>query len=255
MTAPDDKTNNPGSRMRNILAGGEEKKRATKSESPLSHLPRARPVSSALPALSAAQPKPVPEPKPASRFSGKNLLSTFWTIGSAVSITVNVVLIAILLIVLRRLGGLNANQVGTGLLGGLYTNFEKMDQAHIKTTIPVQTNVPVRLDVCIKTGTDVVINRDVTIPGARVTVQTGGLNIVGATSTIVLPSNAVLPVNLDLCVPVETTMPVTLDVPVDIPLASTDLHPAILGLQETIKPLYCMVEKNAISLTGEPICR
>ena len=35
--------------------------------------------------------------------------------------------------------------LGNNLLGGLYTNFEKMDRAHITTTIPVQTTIPVKI--------------------------------------------------------------------------------------------------------------
>ena len=69
------------------------------------------------------------------------------------------------------------------LLSGLYSNFEKMDRAHIKTEIPISTDIPVQFDIQINTQTNVVLSQDVTITGARVTLQTGGLEIVQAPLT------------------------------------------------------------------------
>jgi hypothetical protein len=46
-----------------------------------------------------------------------------------------------------------------------------------------------------------------------------------------------------------------LSVPVDIALSSTDMHPAITGLEQTIKPLYCVLNPDAISINNVPVCR
>jgi hypothetical protein len=56
-------------------------------------------------------------------------------------------------------------------------------------------------------------------------------------------------------VPVKADIPVTLNVPVDIALKDTDLHPAIIGLQDTLKPIYCIVSPTALTLSGEPVCK
>lgn len=239
----------PRSRFRRILAGAEEKPAPiAEAGSPLSRLPRANR------APAAATPLAATPPAPARRLQ---IGPAFWTVTGALSLIVNAVLIALLLSAAQQLGRLRATSedAASSLVAGLYTNFERMDQAHIRTTIPVKAEVPVTLTVCIQTGTDVVLNRDVTITNARVTVETGGLNIDRAATTILLPENTSLPVNLDLCVPVQASVPIDIAVPVDIPVASTELHDSILGLQETIKPLYCLVEPNAASMDGTPICR
>jgi hypothetical protein len=145
--------------------------------------------------------------------------------------------------------------MGNRLLGGLYSNFELMDRSHITTTIPVETTIPVKFDLPLNQQTDVVLSRNVTITNALVTVQTGGLNITRAPTTIVLPQGTTLPVFLNLTVPVDTTVPVVLNVPVDIALANTDLHKPFSGLQDVVRPFYCLVNKSAMNLDGLPICQ
>src|SRR5262245_24282365 len=141
MTRPNDKPRrNPADRMRAIMSAMQKQRR---EEMPLvDRLPKAgiktekvalgttRPVSATPSGASVNNPQP----------GGYQFLPAFWTISSLLSLTVNVILIAVLLGVLRGLGSLNFGGIGTGLLGGLYSNFEKMDDAHIKTTIPVQDN-------------------------------------------------------------------------------------------------------------------
>ena len=149
----------------------------------------------------------------------------------------------------------SALNIGNSVLGGLYTNFEKMDRAHITSTIPVQTTIPVKFDLQLNQQTNVVLSQDVTISNARVTVNTGGLNISNALTTIVLPQGTTLPVVLNLTVPVDTTVPVVLNVNVDIPLDQTQLHEPFSGLQQVIKPFYCMISPNASNLSGQPVCK
>jgi hypothetical protein len=64
-----------------------------------------------------------------------------------------------------------------------------------------------------------------------------------------------LNVALNFNVPVQSSVPVSLTVPVDIALNQTDLHPAITGLESTIKPLYCILDPGAISISNVPVCR
>ena len=198
-------------------------------------------------------------PKPASVFKGFkfNFGPAFWTIASILSLTINVILIIVLLIVWANVPSLNVTSVtdmGSGLLGGLYTNFEKMDRAHITRTIPVQATIPVKFDLQLNQQTNVILSQDVTINNALVTVQTGGLNITRALTTIVLPQGTNLPIVLNLTVPVDTTIPVALNVEVDIPLNETQLHDPFVGLRKVVEPFYCMINPGAINLDGQPVC-
>jgi hypothetical protein len=182
----------------------------------------------------------------------------FWTIASILSMTVNIILGAVLIALLVNIKKINLGSVlnmGNNLLGGLYTNFEKMDRAHITSTIPVETTIPVKFDLSLNQQTSVVLSQDVTINNARVTVNTGGLNITNALTTIVLPQGTTLPIVLNLTVPVDTTVPVVLNVVVDIPLDQTQLHEPFSGLQEVFKPYYCMISPDALNLSGQPICK
>ncbi|MCQ3939224.1 MAG: hypothetical protein DPW18_19580 [Chloroflexi bacterium] len=187
----------------------------------------------------------------------------FWTTASVISLTINL-LMAVILIVLvvsvYRLG-LDVNyimDVGkslVGLPGGLYENFEKMERANIETSVKVETSIPVKFDLTLNQQTNVVLSQDVTITNALVTVNTGGLNISRANTTIVLPVGTTLPVLLNLTVPVDTQVPVVLEVPVNIPLSQTELNEPFVGLQEVIEPLYCFLQPEAFNMDGEPICR
>ncbi|HEX5940921.1 MAG TPA: hypothetical protein VFY66_01530, partial [Anaerolineales bacterium] len=152
-------------------------------------------------------------------------MPAFWTIASLMSITVNIILIVILLVMFQMLGAIQgtANDQVSGLLGGLYTNFVKMDQANIRTSIHVEKEIPVQFSLNVSGPTNVTLSQPVTINGALVTVQTGGLNIVNARATIVLPQDTLLPINIqNLVVPVDQKVLAVLDVPVDIPLDQTE---------------------------------
>lgn len=201
-----------------------------------------------------------PSPKPVSVSTNSFFGPRFWTIASVISLTINgVSLLALIItgIMLLRfgLGVSDLLNMGNSLLGGLYTNFEKMDRASIQTNVSVDTTIPVKFDLQLNQTTNVVLSQDVQIDNALVTVNTGGLNITRANTTIVLPQGTTLPVVLNLTVPVDTTVPVTLNVPVDIPLSQTQLHEPFTGLQDVVRPFYCMINSGALNLSGEPVCK
>jgi hypothetical protein len=166
----------------------------------------------------------------------------FWTITSILSLVVNVILIVIMLSLAGQLFNLKI-LVQDQVLGGLYENFVLMDQAHIRTTIKVNTNVPAKFDLPLQTNTFVVLTEPTLLEDARVVrLSTGGLTIIDAPTTILLAEGTRLPVALDLVVPVDQQIPVSLDVNVDIPLSQTDLHKPFTGLQEVVRPYYLMLE-------------
>lgn len=226
-----------------------------KDSPPKLNLPPAKPIAQNTPAS-----KPDPKPVSVSSTKGSIFGPRFWTIASVISLTINGITLLALLItafVLIRNGlGVSALlNMGNGLLGGLYTNFEKMDRASIQTNVTVDTTIPVKFDLQLNQQTNVVLSQDVTIENALVTVNTGGLNITRGNTTIILPQGTTLPVVLNLTVPVDTTVPVTLNVPVNIPLNQTELHEPFTGLQDVVRPFYCMINSNALNLLGEPVCR
>lgn len=171
-------------------------------------------------------------------------LPAFWTIASVMSFTVNLVLLIVLAILLQNLSavGVTLTKLPEHLLGGLYHNFIKMDEAHIKTTIPVSKEIPVQFTLNVSGPTNVTLSEDVRINGALVTVFTGGLNINNARANIVLPEGTVLPIQIEnLVVPVDQKVLAELEVAVDIPLNQTELHPPFVGLRQVVEPFYCML--------------
>ena len=200
-----------------------------------------------------ASPPPVSEPR---RWK---FLPAFWTIASILSMAVNIVLIIILLLLwqmLDRIPGLQslATNTASGLLGGLYTNFVKMDQANIRTNIHVEEDIPVQFSLNVSGPTNVTLSQPVRIRGARVTIISGAIHIHEAATDITLPAGVVLPISIEnLVVPVDQSVPAVLDVPVDIPLSQTELHEPFVGLQEVVEPWYCLVKPDA-TVNGLQVC-
>ncbi|HEX2698024.1 MAG TPA: hypothetical protein VHM28_09965, partial [Anaerolineales bacterium] len=243
MTKPNDRPKrNPVDRFRNILSAGQKTQRVEKVEtkgtakSPLMNLPRAKPA--AQPSAEETSNTPPAPPQAGSGSKGNSLLPVFWIVASGLSLLVNFILLIALIVLLRTLGSVNAAGIGSGLLGGLYTNFERMDQAHIRTMIPVQTNVPLNMSIPVQTTTGIVLAQDALIRNAHVKISTATFNI-DSSADVTLPAGTPLNVVLNFTVPVQTEVPITLNVPVDIPIQGTELHTAITGLEGTIKPLYC----------------
>ena len=251
MSQPDSNQNET-SKMKKLLNGS--------ADDVTSRLPRARGASTPraskpVESVPTASSPSASVPKPRRKF-----LETFWTIASIISLTVNIGVVIALLVVMQMLGGPKATfslaqDEAAGLLGGLYNNFVKMDQASIKTTIHVEKEIPVQFSLNVSGPTDVTLSRDVAISGALVTVNTGGLNINNARANIVLPAGTVLPINIqNLVVPVDQKVLAILDVPVDIPLNQTELHEPFVGLQKVVEPFYCMIEPLTI-VNGIYVCQ
>ena len=170
----------------------------------------------------------------------EKILPAFWSVGSALSILLNIILLVVVVVLLNQMSTIKeilTNEV----VGGLYYNFLLMDQATIQTTVEVQDSIPVQFDLPLKENTVVVLTEDTPITGATVTMNTGGLNIRSAPTNIILPEGTELPVRLNFTVPVDTEVPISLTVPVNIPLAETELHRPFVGLQEVVAPLFWML--------------
>ncbi len=223
--------------------------------STLRQAPQGAPKTSVPPAANGPVAAPAPQKK-----SGEARLPVRWgllpraffNVAGILSFVVNIILIIALVIVARELFALKAI-VGDHLLYGLYANFIKMDQAHIKTNITVQDNIPVSFSLPISQDTVVTLTEPTRINGATVALVTGGVAI-NAPANIVLPAGTNLPVHLELTVPVQTTIPVTLNVPVDIPLQQTELHEPFIGLQQVVHPLYYLMQPQVKKPEHLPGC-
>ncbi len=249
MSQSESKPNEP-SKMKKLLNGGGS------DESPLlrlqrsvgGNIPQKKESASKtdIPKPSRSVSKPVSKPGSGYKFSREEykFLPAFWTIASVMSFAVNIVILIVLAIVLQNLGtvGVTVTGLSDHLLGGLYHNFVKMDQAHITTTIPVRKEIPVQFSLNVSGPTNVTLSEDVTINGALVTVFTGGLNINNARANIVLPQGTVLPILIqNLVVPVDQKVLAELNVDVDIPLNQTELHEPFVGLRQVVEPFYCLL--------------
>ncbi len=186
---------------------------------------------------------PTPEPTPLASAPRRSLKigPPFWTIASILSLVVNLVLIVVVLVLAGQIFKVKAILTDQ-LIGGLYNNFVLMDQASIRTTIPVSTRVPARFDLPLETDTTVTLTQDTKINAATVSLTTGGLVIYNAPTDIILPAGTDLPVHLSLLVPVDQEIPVDLNVAVDIPLNQTELHQPFIGLQEVLNPYYDLLK-------------
>jgi hypothetical protein len=244
MSQPASDQNEP-SKMRKILNGNMDENIKTR----LPHADGGNSTTSGQRLVPISSP-PEPEPK-GSRYK---FMPAFWTIASVISLTVNMVLIIILLIVFQMLGTIQntADDQVSGLLGGLYTNFVKMDQATIAANIPVDATIPLNIVVPVQATTRITLAESAVIPNAHVRINTGEVNI-DANAVVTLPANTPLTVTLDFPLNVQNSIPIHLDVPVNIPLSQTQLHEPFVGLQQVVKPWYCLVERSAL-VNGVQVC-
>jgi hypothetical protein len=252
MKLPDDKrSGNAADRFRTILTADKDPEPDPEKRKPaVVNLPR---LGSRGGASAADYSEETPAPGGGSRSSRGGLLPAFWTIACLVSLAAN----AYLLLTRSRLAGSERAIEGTGLnagmLAGLYNSFSQMDNAHIKTTIPLRSIIPVDATIPVQTATRITLAQEATVDGAHVKINTDLFNI-DAPASVTLPIGTALDVALDLQLPVKTDVPLAMDIPVDIAVQDTDLHPAILSAQETIRPLLCAVSPQAVSSAGDPIC-
>ena len=182
------------------------------------------------------EPKPVREkrdPAPILRTLGP----IFWTISGAIALLIALIMLVAVIVIASNAMKVTA-QINEHLVGNLYDSFVAMDEASIKTTIPIHTEVPAKFDVLLDTMTTVNLSEDVYITSATVSLTTGGLSITNAPTNIILPKGTELPIHLILTVPVDEMIPVEMLVEVDIPLAETELHAPFVKLQRTIQPYY-----------------
>lgn len=248
-------SNSSGARFRQLIEKIDEQEGSA---------PKAR-IETPGPAPASAGPQPAPaadgDTQPSAPVKAKeeaaprksfNLWEAFKNFAIVFSFLVNLVLVIVVAGLLVYVFDIKRG-VAEPLLGGLYNGFVQMDEAHIKTTIPVNTTIAVHDKVTadftlpLQQTTNVVLAESTLITGASVTINGGILQLNNAPTTIVLPKGTVLPVILDLQVPVKQDIPVNLNIPVsipvdvDIPLQQTELHAPFANLRDLFAPYYLLV--------------
>lgn len=114
---------------------------------------------------------------------------------------------------------------------------EKLQGARIVHTVPLDTRIPIQIDVPINQATVVTLTESIplNVP-AGIFFPAGGGNL-NATVNIQLPAGLRLPIALNFAVPLDTSIPVQLEVPVDIPLIDTELGPQFQRLGAVVDRL------------------
>src|SRR5687767_9110192 len=120
--------NDPGKKLRNLLgaAGNSPIKNLPKKEDPAPSFLPLQDESAVIRTASHSAARPVSS----SKGSRSSLGPPFWTIASIISLAVNGILVVVvigLLFNMQRFDVDNVLNLGNSFLGGLYTNFEKMD--------------------------------------------------------------------------------------------------------------------------------
>lgn len=160
----------------------------------------------------------------------------FRNVAIVLSFIVNMILIVVLGVTIALLFEIN-NLVEYELVGGLHTNFKKLNDARIVADVPVEDTIPINFTLPLNQETDVVLSADVTIDAVpAVFIIDGGGGTITGTVDIVLPKDTILPVKLNLDVPVDQEIPISLTVAVDIPLSETELSEPFVGLEEVVNP-------------------
>ena len=184
----------------------------------------------------------------------------FWTVASLISLTVNLILIASLIILGRELFAIKG-LVGGQLINGLYKNFVRMDEAHIVTTIQVQDTIlvqdemPVVFDLPLRQDTQVLLTQNTPVKNATIYLNGSAVPL-----DLVLKEGTELNIRLDMTIPVsqtipvELSVPVNLTVPVDIPLNQTELHEPFLGLRNVVAPYNELLTPLPDSWQETPLC-
>lgn len=241
MPTPTPNSNEP-SRFRRILNASEE-------DSVTSRLPRANRTNPPVAVVPVAQEYAYVEPR-------YRFLPAFWTIASSISLLVNIVLFALVIILLRMLGSVQAlgTDKASGLLADLYSSFAAMDSATISRVVPVDANIPLNITVPVNLNEQkIVLAQPARIEGVGVQIYGGDITVDTRRAIITLPAGTPLTVNLGFNLPVQNSVPVHIDVPVKIPLNETELHAPFTRLRQTVQPYYCLLQPQAF-YAGVQVC-
>lgn len=137
---------------------------------------------------------------------------------------------------------LNAQGFARGNVAELRDVVQQLQAAHIKTTIPLDQQLPLKgkgVVVPVDQQTQVTLTSDVPLNLAGADIDLGAGNRLRAQNiSLVLPAGTPLNIALKMDIPLDNvTIPIRLDVPVDIAMADTELAPQFKRLGNVVDRL------------------
>ncbi|MBK9943011.1 MAG: hypothetical protein IPP13_15505 [Kouleothrix sp.] len=178
-------------------------------------------------------------------------LPLLWKAMIVTSFVVNLVLIGALVFGLffvlqwrPELGGtlLNVKGFAQGNVAELRDVVQQLQSAHIRTTIPLDQQLPLKgKGVVVPVSQEPIVTLVEPVPLALVgaDIDLGNGNRLHANNiNLVLPVGTPLKIKLDLQIPLDdVTIPIRIDVPVDIAMADTELAPQFRRLGNVVDRL------------------
>jgi hypothetical protein len=168
-------------------------------------------------------------------------LPMLWKAMVLTSFLINLILIAVIIYLVgfmlqnRKYIGTTTQNVA-GNVQELQDVVVQLQEAHIKTTIPLDQPLPVHLNVPIDTTTTVTTTAPVPL-NVPADIDMGPFGQLHPNVSLSLPPGTSLNIALKLNVPLDTTIPVKLSVPVDIPMKETALAPQFQRLGAVLNRL------------------
>lgn len=172
-------------------------------------------------------------------------LPTFWKAMIVTSFVINMILVFVLILLAAFFLRWRA-QIGETTLGvkgfaranvvELRDVVQQLQDAHIRTTIPLDQPLPVHLNVPIDQTTLVTTTAPVPL-SVPAFIDMGPFGQLRPNVNLSLPAGTQLTIALKLNVPLDTTIPVKLDVPVDIAMKDTELAPQFRRLGNVVDRL------------------
>ncbi len=195
---------------------------------------------------SSAEHVPVtPPPKRYARIAPLYKAMIWTSFGlNLILLVVVAVLVGIVVTQRTQLGSLvgNVQAFAGNNVAELQDVVDKLETSRIIYTVPLNTQIPIVIDVPIQQESIVTLTEPVPLSVPAAILFPGGGGNLNATVNIQLPTGLELPVKLDLTVPLETAIPVELEVPVNIPLAETELGPQFQRLGAVVERLVTPAE-------------
>ena len=186
-----------------------------------------------------------PEPKRYARIAPL-YLALIWTsfVMNAVLIVIVGILIGVVITQRNQVFSLvtNTQSFAGNNIAELKDVVAKLEGATIIYTVPLDTRLPIEIDVPINQTTVVTLTEPVALDVPANIIFPGVGNLSASSVSISLPPGLRLPIALDFSVPLRTSVPVVLDVPVRIPLAETELGPQFQRLGAIVDRLVTPVE-------------
>jgi hypothetical protein len=107
--------------------------------------------------------------------------------------------------------------------------------ATLSTSIQVQDQVPVTLEVPLQRNTVVTLSEPASIDGMSISIRSATLSI-DAPASMTFPVGAELPLALDFSVTVDTVVPIDITVPVEFPIAESEVGKSLSAMQGLLDP-------------------